>query len=65
MDWTLTPSTTKKRKEWKSVGSLAVHVINVLLTANARNTVLDTCLHACTAAPLGHVLDDIARVLGQ
>ena len=44
MDRTLTPSTTKKNG--KSVGSLAVHVINVLLT-HVGNTVLDTCPHAC------------------
>ena len=45
MDRTLTASTTKKRG--KSVGSLAVHVINLLLTAHTGNTVLDTCTHGC------------------
>ena len=31
----------------KGVGSLAVRVINVLLTAHAGYTVLDTCPHGC------------------
>ena len=31
----------------KCVGNLAVRVINVLLTAHAGNTVLDTCPHGC------------------
>ena len=46
MDRTLTPSTTKK-KNGKSVGSLAVRVINVLLTAHTGNTVLNTVLPGC------------------
>ena len=46
MDRTLTPSTAIK-KEWKSVGSLDVRVINVLLTAHAGNTVLNTHPHGC------------------
>ena len=36
-----------QKKEWKSIGSLAVRVVNVLLTTHAGNTVLDTCPHYC------------------
>ena len=39
----MTPSTEKG----KSVGSLAVRVIDVLLTSHPGNTVLDTCPHGC------------------
>ena len=40
MDWTLTPSTTKKDE--KSIASQAVCVIHVFLAVHADDTVLDT-----------------------
>ena len=42
------PRVLQTKKNAKSAGSLAVRVINVLLTAHAGNTVLGTCPHGCT-----------------